>query len=185
MFFQRNLSFLFLRKLLAFPPHPPSSFSFSCQWTLAWSVSEHTSTMVKQPSQGAVLQELLCALELQETWVKVYVCMYIYSCVCILSRKKYLFWHRETPTYVAEEVETSERLSSFSEWTLSDLRAIRSANAHWAAPEPALARHTRESDRPDCVKPVVQGRASFLPSIPQVGWNGRGWVLTCHRFLRN
>lgn len=100
MFFQRNLSFLFLRKLLAFPPHPPSSFSFSCQWTLAWSVSEHTSTMVKQPSQGAVLQELLCALELQETWVKVYVCMYIYSCVCILSRKKYLLYSCQVHWYV-------------------------------------------------------------------------------------
>lgn len=37
--------------------------------------------------------------------------MYVYSHICILTRKKYLFSHRETLTYVAEEPEASKRFS--------------------------------------------------------------------------
>lgn len=36
--------------------------------------------------------------------------MYVYSHICILTRK-YLFSHRETLTYVAEEPEASKRFS--------------------------------------------------------------------------
>lgn len=149
-FFQRDPSFLKKGKKAFGPPlpihHIPSTSLLSpC---VVWPVKDHTSVMVKQHLSVSCLVWVILSVWFQETWVR---SMYVYSHVCILARRKHIYFDTGRHWLIL--------LKNLKvEGSLLSLQAE-------ALCEPALARHTSEPGRPDSVRPLSQGRPVFLRSL--------------------
>lgn len=109
MFFQRNPSFLsfffFFFKKEAFGLPLLSSMSLHPLFSTASIFSFDQSMTTPQMMVNSSCHFVSLGFRKHESRY-----MYVYSHICILTRK-YLFSHRETLTYVAEEPEASKRFS--------------------------------------------------------------------------
>lgn len=104
MFFQRNPSFL-LKKKEAFGLPLVSTVFLHPLFSTASIFSFDQSMTTPQMVVNSICRFVSLGFRKHESRY-----MYVYSHICILTRK-YLFSHRETLTYVAEEPEASKRFS--------------------------------------------------------------------------
>lgn len=106
MFFQRNPSFLLKKKKKeAFGLPLVSTVFLHPLFSTASIFSFDQSMTTPQMVVNSICRFVSLGFRKHESRY-----MYVYSHICILTRK-YLFSHRETLTYVAEEPEASKRFS--------------------------------------------------------------------------